>query len=352
MGGGEAVGGGGGGGGGREGDWECSGCRNRNYAFRSFCNRCKQPRLLVDYKTPADSKWLPRIGDWICTGCTNNNYASREKCKKCGQPKEVAAMPALAIPGASVPTHANYFASAQGGLDQNVNVGSLQQSLALSSSWSIGGLDKYGGEPTNIYGLQTASTWPLIGNNISGVPFASQTNQLSMVPNGWRSGDWICPCGFHNYSSRVQCKKCNAPMPQGEPSSLINTAVTAIGTKRLASEEFAHNWDNKRLNAGQTYGLQQSVPGFDLVLGSGSNNPNSMYPAIPSASSAIPPASHVILQVPRVPAAPTLLGKGAKQWREGDWMCTNCNNHNYASRAQCNRCKTQREVLPQSVSVV
>lgn len=53
---------------GREGDWECSGCANRNYAFRSYCNRCKQPRILVDHKTPADSKWLPRIGDWICSG--------------------------------------------------------------------------------------------------------------------------------------------------------------------------------------------------------------------------------------------------------------------------------------------
>ncbi|CAL5435949.1 unnamed protein product [Camellia sinensis] len=53
---------------GREGDWECGECRNRNYAFKSFCNRCKQPRLLIDTKTPADSKWLPRIGDWICTG--------------------------------------------------------------------------------------------------------------------------------------------------------------------------------------------------------------------------------------------------------------------------------------------
>lgn len=57
-----------GGGAGREGDWECGSCGNRNYAFRCFCNRCKQPRLLVDNKTPADSKWLPRIGDWICTG--------------------------------------------------------------------------------------------------------------------------------------------------------------------------------------------------------------------------------------------------------------------------------------------
>lgn len=49
---------------------------------------------------------------------------------------------------------------------------------------------------------------------------------------------------------------------------------------------------------------------------------------------------------------PALLGKGAKQWRDGDWMCTNCNNHNYASRSECNRCKTQREVAPQPVSAV
>lgn len=136
-------------------------------------------------------------------GCTNNNYASREKCKKCGQPKEVAAMPAIAFPGASVPTHANYFARAQG-LDQNINVGSMQQSLPLSSSWSLRGADKFGGEQTNIYGLQMASSWPSVGNKISGVPYASQSNQLSMVPNGWRSGDWICTCGFHNYSSRVE----------------------------------------------------------------------------------------------------------------------------------------------------
>ncbi|KAF6158088.1 hypothetical protein GIB67_014882 [Kingdonia uniflora] len=27
----------------------------------------------------------------------------------------------------------------------------------------------------------------------------------------------------------------------------------------------------------------------------------------------------------------------AKQWRDSDWMCTDCDNHNYASRSQCNR---------------
>ncbi|KAL3829407.1 hypothetical protein ACJIZ3_018209 [Penstemon smallii] len=363
----------GGGGGGKEGDWECSSCRNRNYAFRSFCNRCKQPRLLVDTKTPADSKWLPRIGDWICTdrpdnttltlgeirffirikssvikelgissvelfnvfcvcvfvldgglacvfftcilylaafwvgcvcngsiGCTNNNYASREKCKKCGQPKEVAAMPAVAVPGASVSTHPTYFSRAQG-VEQMVNVRSLQQSLSLSSNYPLGGVDKYGSQP---YGLHPTSSWHFRGNNVSGFPFGSQTNQLPPVSNGneWRSGDWMCTCGFHNYSSRVQCKKCDAPAPIVTPSSLASTAVTALGTKRMASEEI-HNWDNKRLNAGQAYGLQQSYPGYL----------NSLYPPVPNGSSGVARNLQVNLQMMHAPATPTVLGKGSNQ---------------------------------------
>ncbi|XP_057469996.1 RNA-binding protein involved in heterochromatin assembly dri1-like [Actinidia eriantha] len=325
------------GGEGREGDWECSGCGNRNYAFRTYCNRCKQPRILVDTKTPADSKWLPRIGDWICAGCTNNNYASREKCKKCGQPKEIAAMPAIAMHGASLPTHPYYFARAQGGLEQNINIGllgtgALQQSLPVSSNWSLGGADKCG--------IQHASTWSLGGNNSSGLPYNNQATQLLLVPKGWRNGDWICNCGFHNYSSRAQCKKCNASMPP------------AIGTKRLASEELVHDWDNKRLNAGQALGLQQAYPAFEQEAVSGGNQTTGVYnPAYHSGSPSMAPNLPVNLQFPHVAATPTLLGKGAKQWRDGDWMCTNCSNHNYASRSQCNRCKTQKDSPAQAVTI-
>ncbi|XP_042030651.1 uncharacterized RNA-binding protein C17H9.04c-like [Salvia splendens] len=341
------------GGGGKEGDWECGGCHNRNYAFRSFCNRCKLPRLLVDTKTPADSKWLPRIGDWICTGCTNNNYASREKCKKCGQPKELAAMPAVAIPGASVPTHPTYFARARGGMEQMVNVGSIHPSISLNSDWSVGGANQYGNQPSDLYGLLSVSNWPLRGDSISGLSYSSQANLLPPAPNGngWRSGDWMCTCGFHNYSSRLQCKKCNAPAPISTPASL-GSPVTAHGTKRLASEEFVHNFDNKRLNAGQAYGLQQPNSGLDPFLSPGGSQMNNMYTPMHSGNTPIPP-NWQVNQVSRLaPApAPAHIGKGAKQWRDGDWMCSNCNNHNYASREQCNRCKSMRELPVQPVSV-
>uniref|UniRef100_A0A1D1YPF7 RanBP2-type zinc finger protein At1g67325 n=1 Tax=Anthurium amnicola TaxID=1678845 RepID=A0A1D1YPF7_9ARAE len=342
---------------GREGDWECSGCRNRNYAFRSFCNRCKQPRLLVDTKTPADSKWLPRIGDWICVGCSNNNYASRDKCKKCGQPKEEAAMPALAMPGSSLP-YAHHFARAQGVLGLKTNFGMagssvLHQSLAPNSNWPYGSADKYE--------LQSVCSWPSTGN-VNGVfPYTNNTSHLLGVPKGWRIGDWICNCGFHNYSSRAQCKKCSAPSAAVLPSSVANSAVTdlfpTLGTKRLASEEFVNEWDSKRLNAGDkdshflTYGQKQLFQGFEQLGGSSNCQTLGMYSKYPSGSSASVATLQMHVQSPQPTTMPTILGKGAKQWRDGDWMCSHCNNHNFASRSFCNRCKTQREGISQPVSV-
>lgn len=152
--------------------------------------------------------WLPFLvaafGLGLCgngsIGCTNNNYASREKCKKCGQPKEIAAMPAIAMPGASVPTYSHYFDRAPGGLEQRMNIGigsnGAVQQLPLSSSWLLGGNEKFG--------VNTAASWPFAGNHSSGVPYENPSNQAPPVMKEWRNGDWICNCGFHNYSSRAQ----------------------------------------------------------------------------------------------------------------------------------------------------
>ncbi|CAN6242413.1 unnamed protein product [Urochloa humidicola] len=322
----------GGGGGGREGDWDCGGCGNRNYAFRSLCNRCKQPRLLVDPNTPRDSKWLPRAGDWICTGCSNNNYASRKNCKKCGLPKEEAAMPALQMAGMTMPAYAAYIARLQSlaasASAYKMNFGMaanspLQQQLLANANWAYGMAGRYG---------MQSSGWPFGNNNAS---------QFPGVPKDWRSGDWLCNCGFHNYSSRTQCKECGAPVPSGIPSTTMKTttsdASSTLGTKRLASEELANDWDNKRLNPGNdNYPLSTASSSnlfFGIEQGAGSSNGQAAFSKFDNGSS-------IALQSGQGMSGP--MGKGGK-WRDGDWMCSNCNNHNYASRAFCNRCKTQKE---------
>lgn len=137
-------------------------------------------------------------------GCTNNNYASREKCKKCGQPKEVAAMPAIAMTGASFPTYPHYFSRAPGGPQQKMNIGLIGnglplQSLNLNSNWPVTGAEKFGVQPVPVW---------LPGGNYcsgpSGHPYENPTGQNPSITKGWRNGDWLCNCGFHNYSSRTQ----------------------------------------------------------------------------------------------------------------------------------------------------
>nr|XP_043634051.1 mastermind-like protein 1 isoform X2 [Erigeron canadensis] len=260
-------------------------------------------------------------------------------CKKCGQAKEVAAIPALAMPGPSLQTHPHYFPRVQGLQHQRLN-GALQQSIPLSPSWVLGGPDKYG--------VQRPSAWSMGPTNA--VPYAHQVSQV-VVPKGWRNGDWICACGFHNYSSRAQCKKCNASMPP------------ALGTKRLASEDLVQDLDNKRLNAGQTLQLQPSYLPLGQIPSSSYLTPLQMAPSASNQS-----AGHIqlysdgisttvqhpqlSLQLPHIMSMPALPQKGAKHWRDGDWMCANCDNHNYASRSRCNKCNTQKEghVLPVSVA--
>lgn len=237
-------------------------------------------------------------------------------------------MPAIAMPGVSLPTYSHYFARVPGAPEQNIQLAGANvpgQSIPLSSSWPQG-------EAVN-FGNQSAS-WPVGEVQTYGSPAI----QPFSFPKGWRFGDWVCNCGFHNYSSRSQCKSCNASIPP------------AIGTKRLASEEIVHDSDSKRLNSGQTTGQQQTFPGFNQIAGATVDPTLGVYPTHPSISSGVAPHWQVTLPFPQQAVIPTLVGKGAKQWRGGDWMCTNCNNHNYASRAQCNRCKTPRDGSTQPVN--
>ncbi|KAH7441061.1 hypothetical protein KP509_03G023500 [Ceratopteris richardii] len=307
----------------REGDWRCDGCGNKNYAFRSFCNRCKQPRLLVDSKTPSDSKWLPRIGDWICAGCSNNNYASREKCNKCGVAKEVAALPAMALPGAAMaaPT-LTPNGLAQAGLGLGMHSGLLHP---VESAWSFNG----------------------------------STMSNSLGNNTWRLGDWLCICGFHNYSSRSMCKKCSAPMPVTSAASyttspddslfaatlpLLGTALSeGTSVKRPAATELGN--DLKRLHTFGEHVQQFSSQPSSFSALSGLLGSSLGFSSLANVNG-LPPPSWQPQPQPQgtgLSLVPAIVGKGAKQWRAGDWMCAGCNNHNFASRATCNRCGGKKE---------
>ncbi|KAF9625433.1 hypothetical protein IFM89_022784 [Coptis chinensis] len=113
------------------------------------------------------------------------------------------------------------------------------------------------------------------------------------------------------------------------------------GTKRLASEELWGEWENKRLNAGDINNhfltnQRPSYQGYEHIGRPDNDQTSGPYP-YRNGSSITPWNSQGQVQLPQLTPVPTLLGKGAKQWRDRDWVCTNCSNHNYASWSQCNR---------------
>ena len=81
---------------GRKG-WICKLCNNFNYETRNKCNRCgimKKPKILLDLKSNKEQRVLNDVkernnkkGDWICINCRNLNYSFRTFCNRCKIPK-------------------------------------------------------------------------------------------------------------------------------------------------------------------------------------------------------------------------------------------------------------------------
>ena len=76
--------------------WECNNCNNFNFKSRTKCNRCgieKFPKLLSKIKKENEEKILngerkkkpliEREGDWLCSNCHNLNFAFRTFCNRC-----------------------------------------------------------------------------------------------------------------------------------------------------------------------------------------------------------------------------------------------------------------------------
>ncbi|KAJ4808753.1 Ran BP2/NZF zinc finger-like superfamily protein [Rhynchospora pubera] len=149
----------------KPGDWNCRSCQHLNFSRRDMCQRCGDPRSGGDFGANfGGGRSMSsfgggfggsdvRPGDWYCN-CGAHNFASRSSCFKCGAFKEDSAV--------------------SGGFDSD---------MPRSRGFGFGnGGAGAGGRP------------------------------------GWKSGDWICTrsgCNEHNFASRMECFRCNAPRESG-----------------------------------------------------------------------------------------------------------------------------------------
>ncbi|CAD5177350.1 unnamed protein product, partial [Musa acuminata subsp. malaccensis] len=150
----------------KPGDWTCRSCQHLNFSRRDSCQRCGDPRPSSDRSEYASFGGRGgssfsftgsdvRPGDWYCS-CGAHNFASRSSCFKCCALKEDSAV------------------GGGGGFDGDI---------PRSRGYGFGGVGGGGGGRA-----------------------------------GWKSGDWICNrsgCNEHNFASRMECFRCNAPRDSG-----------------------------------------------------------------------------------------------------------------------------------------
>ncbi|KAI7849621.1 hypothetical protein BDC45DRAFT_520023 [Circinella umbellata] len=304
--------------------------------------------LLTSFPVQANNRRL-RPGDWMCPNCSFHNFASRKNCFKCNTESP----------------HAHLTAAA-----------------ATTTATT----------PTT-----TTTTTATIAT-----PHNTKKSTSNFTPGDWLCPNTTCQ--FHNYSSRYQCWKCGTDRPQTNAGTV--TATTSSNTINNNSNKItSDNTSTPTTPTGpasntitsmnvitadtsstdhtmtENTTIQQQEQSTTTTTGTGTtgttltNNSSTVTPPImPSRYSVRPgdwfcPNPECCFQNfasrtacyrchtpnPHPPVYshqqhhygygdPNLTSPypPSAQYRAGDWICTGCNTHNFASRQHCLFCNSMR----------
>ncbi|KAL1544686.1 hypothetical protein AAHA92_21507 [Salvia divinorum] len=121
---------------------------------------------------------MNRAGDWSCRGCQHHNFQRRESCQRCGGLKPGVEF----ITGPDVRPGDWYCTIANCG---------AHNFASRSTCFTCGAFKVERGLDSDL------SRARALGGRAA-----------------WKSGDWICTryaCNEHNFASRMECFRCNAP---------------------------------------------------------------------------------------------------------------------------------------------
>lgn len=305
----------------------------------------------------------------MCGNCGNHNFASRETCNKCATPRAESGqdMP----PGPS--SRGGYGAAPSSNLRQQVSpydeaghgMSPDGVEAAIAAAYETGrqagmaeghspkGKGRSGGGGGGGPGDMKSGDWicPECGNH----NFASRVNcnKCQALREGMREGDWVCrSCKNHNFARHQNCNKCKAP--RGE-DQMGKGRVVGGGGK-----------GGKGCGGGGGYGMMMPPgpcfgkgggPGYGCFdgwgmpmgppMGKGDGWGMPMGPpmgkgGMPMGKGGMFPG--MMMDMPMgMPMQPMGMPPGrSKGMKSGDWLCTECGNHNFASRTHCNKCNALR----------
>lgn len=307
----------------REGDWECPSCEEYNFAMRTHCRKCHQTKdgtgepskpVFAGKGASYHDAWPD---DWECLNCGDHNFARRAHCRKCKFPKTTSKIGEEETNPDVKPDNwknGDWKCTACG-----------EHNFASRTFCRM--CNKPKGAPSNKFGGEESLPHPenwkpgdWICGNCGDHQFASRMvcrqcgaprqcggmgrfgmPQPGGMPGGlgppgmpadFKNGDWICPnCGDHQFASRTQCRKCGTPKPEGGPfdNPPFPPAPWPPAGNPMGMENYGNRWGPPRNGFGGYGGGQR-------------------------------------------------MGASGQEWKNGDWSCPQCGDHNFASRTECRQC--------------
>ncbi|KAL4336026.1 hypothetical protein GQ457_07G041440 [Hibiscus cannabinus] len=152
---------------------------------------------------------MNRPGDWNCRSCQHLNFQRRDSCQRCGEPR----------PGGERGDYGSFGGrggSSFGFTGPDVRPGDWYCTVGNCGAHNFASRSscfKCGAAKDDLSGGFEGDI-----PRMRGYGFASGSSSRS----NWKSGDWICArsgCNEHNFASRMECFRCNAPRDSTHKSS-------------------------------------------------------------------------------------------------------------------------------------
>lgn len=189
----------------RPGDWPCLACGGNNFASRTMCFKCKEPKPdtaggapdaydSAKYGAPREREIRPN--DWQCLECNFSNFGSRESCYKCERPKPEN--PVLSI---------------------NLKDWECEKCFACNHSRRYECFKCQSAKPTNAKVVESFTDWSCSGCSSMNAARRTNCHKCDAARPGREkeleaNPDWKClGCGIMNWSWRPICYKCNEKKP-------------------------------------------------------------------------------------------------------------------------------------------
>ncbi|GKV18091.1 hypothetical protein SLEP1_g28514 [Rubroshorea leprosula] len=152
---------------------------------------------------------MSRPGDWNCRSCQHLNFQRRDSCQRCGEPRPGERGDYGSFGGRS----GSSFGFSTG---PDVRPGDWYCTMGNCGAHNFA-------SRSNCFKCGAAKDESSSGGDMPrmrGFGFGSSSGSTSR--SVWKSGDWFCTrpgCNEHNFASRTECFKCNAPRDSSSKSS-------------------------------------------------------------------------------------------------------------------------------------